>query len=109
MQIDGGSIHRCHQEQILIRFGPEPEQSEECKHDQEEDLTFPSSHFSDAVENHKQGSENMGLSKDEILTEPVAPAVLHQSESQSRIVRTLRSVTRPPDRYIPAGVISDNW
>ena len=41
----------------------------------------------------------MGLSKEEILTEPVAPAVPHQSESQSRIVRTLSRVIRPADRY----------
>ena len=42
----------------------------------------------------------MGLSKEEILTELVAPAVPHVSESQSRIVRTLSCVTRPQDRYL---------
>ena len=41
----------------------------------------------------------MGLSKEQILTEPVVPAVLHHSESQSRIVRTLSRVIRPPDKY----------
>ena len=33
VQIDGGSIHCCHQDQILIPLGPEPKQNEECKHD----------------------------------------------------------------------------
>ena len=51
------------------------------------------------MENRKQGSENMGLSKEQILTEPVVPAVLHHSESQSRIVRTLSRVIRPQDKY----------
>ena len=42
----------------------------------------------------------MGLSKEQILTELVAPAIPHHSESQSRIVRNLSRVIRPPpDKY----------
>ena len=33
VQIDEGSIRRCHQDQILIPLGPEPKQNEECRHD----------------------------------------------------------------------------
>ena len=66
------------EEVFAIVTGPEPEQNEESMHGREDDLSFPS--FS------LKGSEKMGLSQEEILTEPVAASVPHPSESQSRTV-----------------------
>ena len=105
VQTDEGNICRCHQDQILFQFELKPEQSVESKQDREEDLSFPSSNFSDTnitmgdLETAKQRSKNMGPSKEEILTELVVPVVPHLSESQSRTVRTSSHVTRPPNGY----------